>query len=305
MTATGGAEQPQHRRTREERIPLGILYMLGATVMFSSTSAAAKWLVADYPPGEVLFVRQTMSLLVCALIVLPVTGLAVFRTARLRHHSVRSGIQGTAQLCLLIAFTVMPLASAMAINFSSPLFATLLSAIFLREAVGLARAAALAAGFTGVLIITEPGGGTFQIAALFALANAVMYGSIATVVRGMSATESTETLIMYQMVLLTAMFAPLLLFGFVMPTPGDAALMLGSGVVNGIGQYLWTRAITLAPTSAVTPFYYFSLVWAMILGFAVWGDVPTAALLAGSTIVVGSGLFLLWRESAKTPGAAK
>jgi drug/metabolite transporter (DMT)-like permease len=299
VTAAGGPEQPQHRKTREERIPLGILYMLGATVMFSSTSAAAKWLVADYPPGEVLFTRQVMSLLVCGLIVLPATGLSVFRTARLRDHGVRSAIQGSAQLCLLIAFTAMPLASAMAINFSSPLFATLLSAIFLREAVGLARAAALAIGFAGVLIITEPGAGTFQAATLFALANAVMYGSIATVVRGMSATESTETLIMYQMVLLTVLFAPLLLFGFVMPTPFDAAVMLMSGVVNGIGQYLWTRAITLAPTSAVTPFYYFSLVWAMLLGFAVWGDVPTLALLSGSAIVVGSGLFLLWRETSR------
>jgi drug/metabolite transporter (DMT)-like permease len=305
VTATGGADPTPSRPVREERVALGILYMLGATVMFSSTSAAAKWLVATYPPGEVLFFRQVMSLLVCALIVLPAAGMGVFRTARLRDHGVRSAIQGGAQLCLLIAFTAMPLASAMAINFSSPLFATLLSAIFLREAVGLARALALTAGFAGVLIVTEPGAGTFQVAALFALANAVMYGSIATVVRGMSATESTETLIMYQMVLLTLLFLPLLLFGFVMPTPLDATIMLLSGVVNGIGQYLWTRAITLAPTSAVTPFYYFSLVWAMILGFAIWGDIPTAALLTGSAIVVGSGLFLLWRESSRSRRAAK
>jgi uncharacterized membrane protein len=190
VTATGGADPTPSRPVREERVALGILYMLGATVMFSSTSAAAKWLVATYPPGEVLFFRQVMSLLVCALIVLPAAGMGVFRTARLRDHGVRSAIQGGAQLCLLIAFTAMPLASAMAINFSSPLFATLLSAIFLREAVGLARALALTAGFAGVLIVTEPGAGTFQVAALFALANAVMYGSIATVVRGMSATES-------------------------------------------------------------------------------------------------------------------
>jgi drug/metabolite transporter (DMT)-like permease len=70
-----------------------------------------------------------------------------------------------------------------------------------------------------------------------------------------------------------------------------------TGVVNGVGQYWWTRAISLAPTGAVTPFYYFSLVWAMILGYLVWGDVPTIALLVGSAIVVGSGLFLLWRET--------
>lgn len=299
MTASGPSERSDPARTREERVPLGILYMLGATVLFASSSASAKWLVATYPIGEVLFARQIMSLAICALLVLPFNGLIVFRTRRLRDHGIRALIQGSAQFFLILAFSMMPLAGAMAINFSSPLFATLLSAIFLREAVGAVRAVALLFGFGGVLIITEPGAGAFQAGALFALANAVLYGSIATVVRGMSATESTQTLIMYQMVLLTLLFAPLLVFGFVWPGPFDAALLLLTGVANGIGQYWWTRAIALAPTSAVTPFYYFSLVWAMILGFVVWGDVPTPSLLAGSAIVVGSGLFLLWRESGR------
>lgn len=302
MSAGGGSKDRGH--AREERVPLGILYMLGATVLFSSSAAAAKWLFERHTIGEVLFVRQFVSLLVCAAIILPFGGLAVFRTARLRDHGVRSAIQGSAQLLIFIAFSMMPLASAMAINFSSPLFATLLSAIFLREAVGTARAAALAFGFAGVLIVTEPGYGTFQAGALFALANAVLYGSIATVVRGMSATESTPTLIMYQMVFLTVFFAPLLLMGVSLPTPFDATILILTGIGNGIGQYWWTRAIALAPTSAVTPFYYFSLVWAMILGFLVWGDVPSIALLAGSAIVVGSGLFLLWRESGRAKKSA-
>jgi drug/metabolite transporter (DMT)-like permease len=112
---------------------------------------------------------------------------------------------------------------------------------------------------------------------------------------------------MYQMVLITAAFTLFLPFGFVVPTFSIAAVMVGNGLANALGQYLWTRALHLAPTSAVAPFHYFSLVWAMILGFLVWGDVPTAHLLAGSGIVVGSGLFLLWREARarrkKQPGA--
>ena len=77
--------------------------------------------------------------------------------------------------------------------------------------------------------------------------------------------------------------------------------MIGAGVLNGFGQYWWTRSLSFAPPAAVGPFYYFSLVWAMVLGFVFWGDMPTLALLAGSAIVVGSGLFLLWHESGKKP----
>lgn len=299
MTATGQAEPPAGKPVRVENVPLGILYMVAATVLFAGSSASSKWLVAAYPLGEVLFIRQATSLAACALIVLPFSGLAVFRTERLGGHATRGAIQASAQTFLMLAFTVMPLASAMAINFSSPLFATLLSSLLLREAVGLTRAMALITGFCGVLIITAPGAGMFQSGALFAVANAILYGSIATAVRGLSTTETPETLVMYQMVLLTLFFAPLLLLGFTMPTLFDAAILALTGVTNAIAQFWWTRAITLAPTSAVTPFYYFSLVWSMILGFLVWGDVPGIGLLAGSAIVVGSGLFLLWRETTR------
>src|SRR6185436_8395587 len=94
-------------------------------------------------------------------------------------------------------------------------------------------------------------------------------------------------------------YACMLILGFRMPSWFDAGVMLINGVTNALGQYWWTRAIHLAPTSAIVPFQYLSLVWAMIFGFALWGDVPTVSLIAGSAIVVGSGLFLLWREARR------
>jgi drug/metabolite transporter (DMT)-like permease len=287
------------RTTRRERIPLGILYMVGATLMFAGSSAISKWQVATYPVGEVLFIRSAVSLVCCALFILPLSGLAVFRTNRLNQHVLRSASQATAQVFIVIAFSLMPLAGAMAINFSAPLFATLVSALVLKEAVGLARAAALAVGFLGVLVVTNPGADTFQAGAMFALANAVLYGSVTAGVRGMTATESTETLTMYQMILVTAYFALFLPFRFVVPTWSDGAMLAANGVFNAFAQYWWTRALHLAPASAVTPFYYLSLVWAIVVGFVVWGDVPTAGLLIGSAIVVGSGLFLLWHETRR------
>ena len=91
----------------------------------------------------------------------------------------------------------------------------------------------------------------------------------------------------------------LLLFGFRWPAPLDTAMLVCSGVANAIAQHLWTRALHLAPATAVSPFFYLMLVWALVIGFVVWGDVPTPGLLVGSAIVVASGLFLLWHESQR------
>jgi len=271
--------------------------MLIATILFAGSSALSKWLVATYPIGEMLFVRAATALIGSSLVILPVTRLAVFRTKRLRDHMVRGISQSCAQTFLIIAFSLMPLASAVAINFSAPLFATVAAIVFLKEAVGPARWGALIIGFLGVLLVTSPGVDTFQTGSLFALANAILFGTVTVGVRGMTATESTETLTMYQMVLLTAVFTFALPFGWVTPTTAGWIAMVVNGLGNALGQYLWTRALHLAPTSAVVPFNYFSLVWAIMLGFLVWGDIPSVTLLAGSAIVVGSGMFLLWHES--------
>jgi drug/metabolite transporter (DMT)-like permease len=283
--------------TRHERIPAAIVYMIAATAIFSFSVAASKWLVATYPVGEVLFFRSFISLALFTAFVVPVQGLNVFRTARPGAHLLRGISQTVSQTLQLIALGLMPIAGVTAINFSAPLFATLASLHFLKEPVGVKRWMALAAGFVGVLIITNPGAETFQVGALYALASAVLFGTVTAGVRGMTSTESAETLTLYQLVLLAAFYSVSLPFAFVTPAWTDAPLFLANGATAVLGQYWWTRALHLAPTSAVVPFQYLSLIWAMIIGFAVWGDLPTASLLIGSAIVVGSGLFLLWRES--------
>lgn len=282
---------------RQERIPLAILYMVSAGAIFSFSSAASKWLVATYPPGEVLFSRVFVSLVLFSAFALPTTGLSVLHTRRHGAHMLRSMSQFTSQTLLLIAFSMMPLASATAINFSAPLFAALASLIFLKEPINAPRLFALVAGFFGVLIVTNPGGETFQIGALYALGNALLFGTVTAGVRGMTMTESAKTLTMYQLIWLTIFYGMTLPFFFVTPAWSDMPLIIANGVTNMLGQYWWTRSIHLAPTAAVTPFQYLSLLWAMLFGFAVWGDVPTVGLLLGSVIVVGSGLFLLWHES--------
>jgi drug/metabolite transporter (DMT)-like permease len=290
--------------SRRDDVPRGILCMIAATLLFALSSAIAKWQVAIYPVGEVMFTRSLTSLIVCSAFMLPITGLSVFATKRPRDHIARGVSQSISQTFTVLAFSMMPLAGAVAINFSAPLFAGLISVLWLKERAGAARWGALLAGFVGVLIVVKPGADTFQLGALFALANAVMYGSVTVAVRGMSKTESANTLLMWQMVTLAVFHSFLLVFGFRWPTPQHAMLLVLSGVANAAAQYLWTKALHAAPATAVSPFYYFLLVWSLALGFLVWGDVPTVGLLVGSGIVVASGLFLLYREAQREASPA-
>lgn len=282
-----------------DNVPIGIAWMVAATLLLAIAAAVAKWQAAIYPVGEVMFVRSLAGLVFCAVIVLPLSGFAVFATRRPGAHLARGLSQSISQTFTVIAVSLMPLAGAVAISFSAPLWAALLSILWLKERAGPARWGVLLTGFSGVLIVTNPGVDAFQIGALFALANAVMYGSVTVAVRGMTATESPNTLLMWQMATMAVCHCLLLLLGFKWPTPADAALMAFGGIANAAAQYAWTRALLLAPASAVSPFYYLMLVWAMLIGFAVWGDVPTPALVVGSAIVVASGLFLLWREAKR------
>ena len=282
-----------------DNVPVGILWMIGATVQLAIAAAVAKWQTEFYPVGEVMFIRSLSGLVVCAALILPMSGLAVFATKRPGAHIARGLSQAISQTLTVLAVSLMPLAGAVAISFSAPLWAALLSILWLKERSGPARWAVLLTGFSGVIIVTNPGVDAFQIGALFALGNAIMYGSVTVAVRGMTATESPGTLLMWQMVVMTLCHSLLLLFGFRWPTAFDAAMMAFGGIANAAAQYAWTKALLLAPTSAVSPFYYLMLVWAMVIGFVVWGDVPTTALFIGSAIVIASGLFLLWHEAQR------
>jgi drug/metabolite transporter (DMT)-like permease len=288
---------------RRNQIPRGIGFMVASTVVFAGVNAIVKLEVARYPVGEVAFYRALFALVAVAVIILPRTGMAVFRTQRYLAHLQRGVSQFGSMTCIFFAFKLLALGSAVAISFAAPLFTTLLSIVVLKERVGVHRWSALVIGFVGVVIVTEPGRATFQLGALFALANAVLISSVAVAIRRMSATESTETLTMYQMIVITVCTLFLLPFGFTVPTWLDAGALAVAGLGNGIAQYWWTRSLTLAPPSAVVPFNYLSLVWASLLGFAIWGDVPTTHLLVGATVVVASGLYILWRETLRSARA--
>jgi len=297
---TGDERQsPNAPAATSDDVPRGILFMVAATVLLSLSSAIAKWLVAFHPIGEVMFLRSSASFIVCAAFILPVSGFSVFVTRRPCAHVARGLSQSISQTFTVLALGLMPLGGATAISFSAPLWAALVAVLWLKERAGPARWSALLAGFFGVLVVAQPGADSLQVGALFALANAVMYGSVTVAVRGMAKTESANTLLMWQVSTVAIFHALLLPFGFRCPTLFDAAMLALCGGANAAGQYFWTKALHSAPATAVSPFYYLMLVWALALGYVAWGDVPTIGLLAGSSVVVASGLFLLWHESCR------
>lgn len=285
--------------TARHNVSRGIFFMVISTVMFSVVNAVVKWELARYPVGEVAFCRSVFAFSAVALIVLPRGGWGVLRTRRYREHLQRGVSQFGSMCCMFLALRALSLGSATAISFSAPLFTTLLSIVILKEKVGIHRWSALVVGFVGVLVVTHPGAESLNYGAFFALANAVLISSVAVAIRRMSTTESIATLTVYQMATITVCTLFLLPLGFQVPAWADMAGLAFAGIGNGIAQIWWTRSLSLAPPSAVVPFNYLSLIWATILGFAIWGDVPTPTLLVGAAIVVASGLYILWRETLR------
>src|ERR1700733_14883731 len=271
MTAT---EMAAATLARRNQIPRGIPYMVASTALFAAINAIVKWELATYPVGEVAFYRALFALITVFVMIVPRSGIAVFRTRRYLGHLQRGVSQFGSMTFMFLAFSMMSLGSAVAISFAAPLFTTLLSIVILKERVGIHRWSALIIGFIGVVIVTEPGRGMLQGGALFALASSVLISSVAVAIRRMSLTESTETLTIYQMIVITICTLFLLPFGFRPPAWLDALGLAIAGIGNGIAQYWWTRALTLAPPSAVVPFNYLSLVWATLLGLAIWGGLP-------------------------------
>jgi drug/metabolite transporter (DMT)-like permease len=282
-----------------EDIRRGIFFVIASVFIFAAVNALVKWLTVEYPVTEIVFFRCMFSLIPTFYLVATHGGITQLRTHRFGEHFARSMMQFTGMLCIFTAFRLMPLADAIAITFASPLFLTVMSIPILGERVGIHRWGAVLVGLIGVIWMVQPGPGILESGAIFALANAFISASVTIAMRRMSLTETSTTLVFYQIVL-TAMFSILLLpFGWVTPTWTDTALMALVGIGSGVGQYWWTQGFRYAPASVAAPFSYMSMIWAVLFGYLVWGDVPTLALLGGAAVVVLSGIYILYRETVR------
>ena len=202
-------------------------------------------------------------------------------------------------LCNFVALRYLQLDEAIALIFSTPFFVAALSGPILGEWVRWRRWIAIGVGFLGVLVVVRPGVGTFHPAALLSLACALLYAIYSIMTRILARTDSNATTLFYSNIVGAVALIPALPFIWTTPTdPLIITLMVMIGAVGGFGHYLLIAAHRLAPAAVLSPFIYTEIVWVSILGLLVFRDVPSRWTIAGATIVIGSGLYILHRERA-------
>ncbi len=280
-----------------DRPALGIVMMLVGIAAFAVMDATIKWLTADYSVAQVVALRRWFGLPLLCLFALRGGGLQQLRTRRPLVHLSRYLLVLGLSFCFFWALSQMKLVDAIAISFAAPIFITALSVPVLREMVGLHRWIAVAAGFAGVLIMLRPGPGVFQWAALVALAAVLCYALLMITTRAFKSTESAAALVLYPQLGISLTGIVLAPFFWITPQPLDLGLFALAGVFGSVGIMCITHAFRFAPAAVVSPFEYSALIWATLLGYLVWGELPDRVTLIGASIVVASGLYIIYRET--------
>jgi len=282
----------------------GVVLKILSTLAFAAMVTLIKLVSAAIPPGEVLFARAAFGTLP-VLVWLAVRGelpSGLVTSKPLGH--VRRAVVGTISMfCWFASLAYLPLPDTTAINYSSPLFGVIFAALILRETVRLYRWSAVAIGFLGVLIVLSEHVGGFAtagpgqaIGAAFSLASAIFAALAMVTVRELTRSEGTGAIVFYFSSAAACFELFTIPFGWVVPTPAEAAILVTAGLFGGVGQVLMTEAYRHAEASVVAPFDYANMIWIVAISYLVFGDVPSLAVALGSAIVIGSGIFVMWRE---------
>jgi drug/metabolite transporter (DMT)-like permease len=285
----------------------GILLKIASTLLFTVMSTLVRWVGDDVPVGQVVFFRAFFAIIPVVLIYAWRRELAAMvRTNRPLGHLGRGLVGVLGMFLSFAALARIPLADVTAIGFAAPLITVVLAAVFLRERVRIYRWSAVAVGFMGVLVMLAPNldmaryaDGLTSLAAVgavLALGSAFTSATSTIQTRHLTGSETNSAIVFYFSVI--AAICGLLTWplGWQAPTPGQLAALIVIGALGGLSHLLLTESYRLAPASAVAPFDYTAILWAFLLGYIVFGEVPVAAVFIGTAIVTAAGLFVIWRE---------
>lgn len=281
----------------------GILWMLATGVFFVSLDATAKYLTRWYPVFEIVWARyffHTIFAIAWAGSRLP----SVMRKPRLGMQFLRGFFLVVTTVLYFAAIRTMPLADATSIMFLSPILVTALSVPLLGEQVGVRRWIGVAVGFTGALIIVRPGAGVLQLAAILAIVSAGINALYQITTRILNRTDHPLATNILSAVVGTLSASVGLAFAWVTPDLRGWLLMALAGLCGVIGHYCMIKSLEAAPPAAVVPFSYVGLIWSTSYGYFLWGDLPDGWTVLGALIIIGSGLYIFYREQMKKRAAA-
>ena len=290
-------------RTAGDHIARGIAFALIAFSIFSCADAGVKWLTERYSVFQIIFVSNLFTLIPVALLIRQEGGLHKLKPRHPWLVGLRSILLAIDMVLVFYAFTELPLADAYALIFAVPMVVTALSVPILGEKVGWRRWSAVVVGFIGVLIVLRPGIAELKAGHIAAISSALFFGLSLILVRRMGKDESTGGLIFWMVVALLAVSAPVMPEVYVPMSWPDLGLMAVLGLLSGAGHLMLIRAFRLAPSAIVAPFHYSQMIWAVFFGLFLFGDIPDAWVISGSAVIIGSGLYILWRETVR--GRAK
>jgi drug/metabolite transporter (DMT)-like permease len=273
------------------------------TLLFALNDAAVKFLGKTMTPFEIVWVRYVLGLVFLAPVFMHV-GIEGLKTQRLHFHIARAVVACTAQVAAYFAIIELMLADATAISFSRPLFQTALAVVILGEVVGRQRWWATAIGFVGVLIMVRPGMAGFQAMSLAAVGAALLFGYSLILIRQMARTEPTSRILFYYHLLGAIFFSAPAIHEWVTPGWTEAGLLFLVGALTTGAMWCFTRAYSQAEASFVGPIEYVRLVYAALLGYLLFTELPDLWTTIGAAIIVGSSLYLARREGGRAGAAA-
>jgi len=282
----------------------GIACMVAGGALITLNDALMKWLVGDYAVGQILFVRSLFMLLAVLVAAWRWGGLLALRPRNLPGQFVRATMVVTSTFCFVTGLQYLNLADAVVVSFCGPLFITALATPLLAETVGWRRWVAVIVGFAGVVFIFRPTGGSVQWAALWPLA-ASLAGALRDILtRRLCATETSLSILLLSTSVVAVVGLATAPFGWPRLAAIDLGLMALAGFLLFGAHYLLIEAFRLAEAALVAPFKYSNVVWGILFGFLLWGHVPDSWTMAGTVVIVGSGIYILGRETRRRPRPA-
>jgi drug/metabolite transporter (DMT)-like permease len=281
---------------RKENALAGIGLMVLAVFLFALNDTLGKWLAERYPAPQILLFRSIAALAMLLPIVSRPGAPSLIRVSRPRLQILRAFLAAGETGLFYAAVAYLPLADAMTFYLAGPIYVTVLASVFLGERVGWRRWSAIVVGFIGVLIALRPTGAAFGVPSLIVLTGSILYAIFLTITRVLRGTPDA-TMAAWQIgaalvigvVLTPAVWTPLHHW-----TDGVLLGLLGVAALGAI--VCVNRSLKLAPASVVVPYQYLMIVWAMIFGYLVFGDVPEWPMLVGAAIIIGAGLLIFLRE---------